>query len=91
MTDDDQFVFNPAERKSRAELAVELRDAELKYHAQRIAHVRSGEFYRIIGVQFRESDMALEVTYSPLGEFYGQVRFARSVEQMEFGKRFVFA
>lgn len=78
-----------SERKSLADLAVELRDAELKYHAQRIAHVRSGEFYRITGVQFRESDMAIEVTYSPLGEFYGQVRFARTVEEMDFGKRFV--
>lgn len=78
-----------SERKSLADLAVELRNAELEYHGQRILHVKSGEYYRIAGVQFRESDMAIEVTYSPQGEFYGQVRFARTVEEMDFGKRFV--
>lgn len=78
-----------SERKSLADLAVELRSAELDYHGQRILHVKSGEYYRITGVQFRESDMSIEVTYSPQGEFYGQVRFARTVEEMDFGKRFV--
>ena len=78
-----------SERKSLADLAIELAEASLKYQGQRILHVKSGDFYRITDVQFRESDMAIEVTYSPLGEFYGQVRFARTIEEMDFGKRFV--
>lgn len=77
------------ERKSLADLAVELNAAAQQYQGQRILHVKSGDFYRITDVQFRESDMAIEVTYSPQGEFYGQVRFARTVEEMDFGKRFV--
>lgn len=32
-----------SERKSLADLAVELRNAELEYHGQRILHVKSGE------------------------------------------------
>lgn len=79
----------PNERKSLADLAVELAEAQLAYQGERILHVKSAEYYRIIDVQFRESDMSIEVTYSPMGEFFGQVRFARTVEEMDFGKRFV--
>lgn len=78
-----------SERKSLADLAVVLAEASLKYQGQRILHVKSGEYYRITDLQFRESDMSIEVTYSPQGEFYGQVRFARTVVEMDFGKRFV--
>lgn len=77
------------ERKSLADLAVELNAAAQQYQGQRILHVKSGDYYRITDVQFRESDMSVEVTYSPQGEFYGQVRFARTVLEMDFGKRFI--
>lgn len=77
------------ERKSLADLSVELRKAERDYQGRRILHVKSAEYYRIIGVQFRESDMSIEVNYSPIGEFFGAVRFSRTVEEMDFGKRFV--
>lgn len=79
----------PDERKSLADLAVELNAAAQQYQGQRILHVKSGEFYRITDVQFRESDMSVEVTYSPVGEFFGQVRFARTIVEMDFGKRFI--
>jgi len=78
------------DRKSLADLAVELAEAGAKYGDQRILHIKSGDYYRIIGVQFRESDMALELTYTPTGEFYGQVRFSRTVDEMDIGKRFIF-
>ena len=77
-------------RKSLADLAVMLADAERAYLGKRVLHVKSAEYYRITGLQFRESDMSIEVTYSPQGEFYGTVRFARTLAEMDFGRRFIF-
>ncbi len=79
-----------SERKSLADLAVELGNAAQQYQGKRVLHVKSGDFYRITGVYFRESDMAVSVRYTPAGsEFHGQVEFGRSIEEMDFGKRFI--
>ena len=79
-----------SERKTLCQLADELDHTSQRLHGSMIHHVKSGEDYRIVGVHFRESDMAICVEYTPIGEFYNQVKFARSIEEMEFGTRFVF-
>ena len=79
------------ERKTLDQLAEELEAAHQKYGGERIIHVKSGSLYRIVGFHFRESDMALCVEYTPRkSDFYNRVKFARSIEEMDFGTRFVF-
>lgn len=78
------------ERKTLDQLAEELQEASQRYHGSKIEHTKSGARYRIIGVHHRESDMALSVEYTPLGAFYNRVKFGRSIEEMDFGRRFVF-
>lgn len=76
------------ERKTLDQLAEELEAAHQKYGGKRIVHVKSGGLYRIVGFHFRESDMALCVEYTPRKS--NRVKFARSIEEMDFGKRFLF-
>lgn len=79
------------ERKTLDQLAEELLEASNRYHGNEIEHIKSSARYRIVGVHFRESDMALCVEYTPIrSPFYNLVKFARSVEEMDFGTRFVF-
>lgn len=78
-----------SERKSLADLAHSLNNVAQRYQGRRILHVKSGEYYRIVDVYYRESDMAPSVQYSPQGQFFCQVKFGRTVEEMDFGKRFV--
>jgi hypothetical protein len=78
------------ERKTLEQLA-----AELSSHGHMlesvVQHVKSGDQYRIVGIHFREHDMALSVEYTPMrSPFHRHVKFARSIEEMDFGKRFVF-
>ena len=76
-------------RKTYEELAEEVHVASLQYHGQTVQHVASETQYRIIGVHHREKDMAVCVEYTPIGKFYNQVKFARSIAEMDFGNRFV--
>lgn len=79
------------ERKTYDQLADELEAASDRYHGSEIRHVKSGGRYRIVGVHHRESDMAVCVEYTPIGSaFHNRVKFARSIEEMGFGTRFVF-
>lgn len=91
------------ERKSLDQLADELSDTWNRWHGSVIQHVKSGGRYKIVGMHFRESDMALCVEYCPEEDeqligthraagkiFASRVKFARSVEDMNFGTRFVF-
>lgn len=78
------------ERKTLEELAAETHAAEERYCFSQILHVKSGNDYVITGVHHREHDMALSIEYSPLGKHYMQVYFSRSLEEMDFGNRFVF-
>ncbi len=79
------------ERKTLDQLAEELEAASDRYHGARIHHVKSGAEYSIVGVHFREHDMAICVEYTPVrSEFYNRVKFARSIDEMGFGIRFVF-
>ena len=79
------------ERKTLDQLADELLAASDRYHGARIHHVKSGGEYSIVGVHFRESDMAICVEYTPVrSQFYNRVKFARSIDEMGFGIRFVF-
>lgn len=76
--------------KTLDQLAEELEAASDRYHNMLIKHQKSDGLYRIIGVHFRESDMAVCVEYTPIrSEFYNRVKFARSVEEMDFGNRFI--
>lgn len=76
--------------KTLGQLAEELEAASDRYHNMQIVHPKSGGHYRIIGVHFRESDMALCVEYTPIrSEFYNRVKFARSIDEMAFGTRFI--
>lgn len=94
------FQFNPpqiscfgdtSERKTLDQLADEMEAASRRYHGSAIHHVESGCNYRIVGVHFRESDMALCVEYTPIrSAMHNRVKFARSIEEMDFGTRFVF-
>lgn len=77
-----------SERKTLDQLATEIESC--KFHNAMIQHVKNGDKYRIVDVYHRESDMALSVLYSPIGDFFGRVKFGRSVEEMDFGTRFVF-
>lgn len=80
------------ERKTLDELAEELWDASQRYHGAAIQHVKSGSDYRIVGVHHRESDMAICIEYTPIrSTFHNRVKFARSIEEMDFGNRFIFA
>lgn len=79
------------ERKTLDQLADELEAASDRWHNSTIRHVKSGGDYRIVGVHFRESDTALCVEYTPIrSTFHNRVKFARSVEEMDFGTKFVF-
>lgn len=91
-------------RKKLDELAAELERAAHAWHNLDILHVKSRTKYRIVGFHFRESDMALCVEYCPSADLVevghhpeggaiskARVKFARSVEEMGFGSRFVFA
>lgn len=78
------------ERKSLATLADELSEASNRWNGSKIIHHASGDKYQIVGVHHRESDMAICVEYTPFGEFFNRAKFARSVEEMGFGKRFLF-
>ena len=90
------------ERKSYDDLAAILKEANERWIGQTIQHVKSGGLYDIVGAHFRESDMAVCIVYCP-AEYRGtagtyamvkvntsKVKFARSVEEMGFGSRFVF-
>lgn len=78
------------ERKTYEQLAAEL-SAVTHYIDSVVQHVKSGDQYRIVGVHFREHDMALSVEYTPMrSPFHRHVKFARSIEEMDFGTRFVF-
>lgn len=80
-----------SERKSLDQLAEELEVACDTWIHRDIRHVKSGAQYRIVGLHFRESDMALCVEYTPVrSTFFNRVKFARSIDEMEFGSRFVF-
>ena len=79
------------ERKTLDQLAEEMEVVSDRYHGARIHHVKTGAEYSIVGVHFRESDMAICVEYTPIrSEFYNRVKFARSIDEMGFGIRFVF-
>ena len=79
------------ERKTLDQLAEELDSASDRYQMREVQHVKSGVRYRIIGLHFREHDMALCVEYTPMrSPFYNRVKFARSIEEMDFGTRFLF-
>lgn len=79
------------QRKTLDQLAEELEAASDRYQMREVRHVKSGVRYRIIGVHFREHDMALCVEYTPMrSPFYNRVKFARSIEEMDFGTRFLF-
>lgn len=93
------FQFNPpqiscfgdtSERKTLDQLADEMEAASRRYHGSAIHHVESGSNYRIVGFHFRESDMALCVEYTPIPRRRRNCVFARSIEEMDFGTRFVF-
>lgn len=89
------------ERKSYDELAAILTEASEQWHGKTIQHVKSGGLYDIVGVHFRESDMAVCIEYCPaeyreiVGTYVtsminiSKVKFARSVEEMGFGTRFI--
>lgn len=78
------------ERKSLEELAQILKLAS-PHVGSTIFHKKSGTSYLIIGVHFRESDMAVCYVYTPFkSEFSGKVRFSRSISEMDFGTRFIF-
>lgn len=79
------------DRKTLDQLADELLAASDRYHHARVRQVETGEEYRIVGVHFRESDMAICVEYTPIrSRFCNCVKFARSIGEMEFGTKFVF-
>lgn len=79
------------ERTPLEQLATDLEATSCLYHGRKIRHVATGGLYRIVGVHYRESDMALCVEYTPLRSgFYNRVKFARSVPEMNFWERFVF-
>ncbi|QTG12377.1 hypothetical protein G6M86_03575 [Agrobacterium tumefaciens] len=79
-----------SERKTLEQLAAEI-SAHEDWIESVIQHVKSGDQYRVVGVHFREHDMALSVEYTPMkSPFHRHVKFARSIEEMDFGNRFVF-
>lgn len=87
----DEVSATEAPRKTMAELAAEISEAETRYCFNTIRHVKSGGEYVITGAHFREHDMALSVEYSPVDEDgYHKVYFSRSIDEMAFGTRFVF-
>lgn len=71
------------------ELASDLDLAASKYYGRRITHVKSDARYHIKFVSFREHDLEILISYTPVGEFYNQVIFTRTVAEMDFGNRFV--
>lgn len=78
------------ERKSLEQLAAEIHE-HAHWLESVIQHVKSGDQYRIVGLHFREHDMALSVEYTPMrSPFHRTVKFARSIQEMDFGNRFVF-
>lgn len=81
-----------SQHKTLDELADEMEAASMRYHGQAIVHVKSGNRYRITGVNFRESDMAIQIVYTPIrSAFHNRVLFARTIEEMDFGTRFLIA
>lgn len=77
-----------APRKTLEELAAEIAEAYRKYACSKVQHVKTGGIYMIVGAHFREHDMALCLEYSP--DANPKVFFSRSIEEMDFGTRFVF-
>lgn len=75
-----------SERKTLEQLTAEI-SAHDHWIGADVEHLKSGGQYRITGLHFREHDMALSVEYRPIGS---QVKFSRSIEEMDFGNRFVF-
>lgn len=55
------------------------------YVGQKLQHVKSGDWYRVVSVQFCEADMAIEFTYETLHSD-DPIAFSRPIAELLDGR-----
>lgn len=70
-------------------LAMIIHDALQTVHpGAMFKHIKSGNIYKVSEVSFRESDLALWVTYKPIDDLTEMVKFGRPMD--EFLNKFIY-
>ncbi len=77
----ETIMTNP--KKSYDELWLEIKPYA-HYQNKIVKHVKTDNLYKIRGFHFKESDMTLWFTYSPIN--HGHIKFSRPIEEFLDGR-----
>jgi hypothetical protein len=69
------------DRKTDAVLMAGLTTARRMLHNRKFLHLKSGQIYHVTDISYREHDMVLTATYTPIGPFYGLLTFNRPISE----------